>query len=122
DEPTTRFPSPSDHGNHDLLPGIFSSSSYDDEFGAALNNVASTMEVSPMATKRINTIYWGSYCSCANEKQGKYVIGTKWILKNKRDARGIVVQNKARLIAQGHRQEKGIDYDEVFAPVARIEA
>ncbi|GJT45121.1 copia protein [Tanacetum coccineum] len=44
------------------------------------------------------------------------------ILKNKRDARGIVVRNKARLVAQGHRQEEGIDYDEVFAPVARIEA
>ncbi|GJR96199.1 putative ribonuclease H-like domain-containing protein [Tanacetum coccineum] len=53
---------------------------------------------------------------------GKYAIGTKWILKNKRDARGIVVRNKARLVAQGHRQEEGIDYDEVFAPVARIEA
>ncbi|GJU64651.1 putative ribonuclease H-like domain-containing protein [Tanacetum coccineum] len=45
-----------------------------------------------------------------------------FILKNKRDARGIVVRNKARLVAQGHRQEEGIDYDEVFAPVARIEA
>ncbi|GJS91217.1 putative ribonuclease H-like domain-containing protein, partial [Tanacetum coccineum] len=53
---------------------------------------------------------------------GKISIGTKWILKNKRDARGIVVRNKARLVAQGHRQEEGIDYDEVFAPVARIEA
>nr|GEY82562.1 retrovirus-related Pol polyprotein from transposon TNT 1-94 [Tanacetum cinerariifolium] len=53
---------------------------------------------------------------------GKIAIGTKWILKNKRDARGIVVRNKARLVAQGHRQEDGIDYDEVFAPVARIEA
>nr|GEY03998.1 putative ribonuclease H-like domain-containing protein [Tanacetum cinerariifolium] len=50
--------------------------------------------------------------------EGKYAIGTKWILKNKRDARGIVVQNKARLVAQGHRQEEGIDYDEVFALVA----
>ncbi|GJX22023.1 retrovirus-related pol polyprotein from transposon TNT 1-94 [Tanacetum coccineum] len=53
---------------------------------------------------------------------GKIAIGTKWILKNKRDARGIVIRNKARLVAQGHRQEEGIDYDEVFAPVARIEA
>ncbi|GJS10774.1 putative ribonuclease H-like domain-containing protein [Tanacetum coccineum] len=43
---------------------------------------------------------------------GKNAIGTKWILKNKRDARGIVVRNKARLVAQGHRQEEGIDYDE----------
>nr|GEX52984.1 retrovirus-related Pol polyprotein from transposon TNT 1-94 [Tanacetum cinerariifolium] len=53
---------------------------------------------------------------------GKYAIGTKWILKNKRDAKGIVVRNKARLVAQRHRQEEGIEYDEVFAPVARIEA
>ncbi|GJW25624.1 putative ribonuclease H-like domain-containing protein [Tanacetum coccineum] len=42
--------------------------------------------------------------------------------KNKRDERSIVVKNKARLVAQGHRQEEGIVYDEVFAPVARIEA
>nr|GFB53729.1 hypothetical protein [Tanacetum cinerariifolium] len=49
-------------------------------------------------------------------------IGTKWVLKNKKDERGIVVRNKARLVAQGHTQEEGIDYDEVFAPVARIEA
>ncbi|GJV80873.1 putative ribonuclease H-like domain-containing protein, partial [Tanacetum coccineum] len=203
-EPTTRFSSPSDLGNNAPSPGIFSSTSYDDEFGADLNNLASTVEVSPVATKRINTVHPHSliigepnssvqtrsqvhkkttgetaFLSYIQDQQrnnhtdfqhclfacflsqveprsvaqaledpswvdamqeemqqfkfqnvwilvdlpeGKYAIGTKWILKNKRDARGIVVRNKARLVAQGHRQEEGIDYDEVFAPVARIEA
>ncbi|GJT58468.1 putative ribonuclease H-like domain-containing protein [Tanacetum coccineum] len=54
--------------------------------------------------------------------KGKRAIGTKWIFRNKKDERGIVIRNKARLVAQGHTQEEGIDYDEVFAPVARIEA
>ncbi|GKG30891.1 hypothetical protein Tco_0423379, partial [Tanacetum coccineum] len=57
DDPTTRFLSPSDLGNNKPSPGIFSSSSYDDELGADLNNLASTVEVSPVATKRINTIH-----------------------------------------------------------------
>ncbi|GJU77216.1 putative ribonuclease H-like domain-containing protein [Tanacetum coccineum] len=52
---------------------------------------------------------------------GKKAIGTKWVFRNKKDERGIVIRNKARLVAQGHRQEKGINYEEVFAPVARIE-
>nr|GFB69591.1 hypothetical protein [Tanacetum cinerariifolium] len=53
---------------------------------------------------------------------GKRVIDTKWVYRNKKDERGIVIRNKARLVAQGHTQEEGIDYEEVFAPVARIEA
>nr|GEW52006.1 putative ribonuclease H-like domain-containing protein [Tanacetum cinerariifolium] len=52
----------------------------------------------------------------------KKAIRTKWVYRNKKDEKGIVVRNKARLVAQGQKQEEGIDYDEVFAPVARIEA
>ncbi|GJS10442.1 putative ribonuclease H-like domain-containing protein [Tanacetum coccineum] len=51
---------------------------------------------------------------------GKRAIGTKWVFRNKKDERGIVIKNKARLVAQGYTQEEGIDYDEVLAPVARI--
>ncbi|GKD73916.1 putative ribonuclease H-like domain-containing protein, partial [Tanacetum coccineum] len=53
---------------------------------------------------------------------GKRAIGTKWVYKNKKNERGIVINNKARLVAQGYTQEEGIDCDEVFAPAARIEA
>ncbi|GKC45434.1 putative ribonuclease H-like domain-containing protein [Tanacetum coccineum] len=53
---------------------------------------------------------------------GKRSIRTKWVYRNKKDKRSIVVRNKVRLVAQGYTQEMGIDYDEVFAPVARIEA
>ncbi|KAI3665011.1 hypothetical protein L6452_43627 [Arctium lappa] len=48
--------------------------------------------------------------------------GTKWVFRNKLDEHGTVTRNKDRLVAQGYRQEEGIDYDETFAPVARLEA
>ncbi|WVZ50031.1 hypothetical protein U9M48_001330 [Paspalum notatum var. saurae] len=50
------------------------------------------------------------------------LIGTKWVFKNKQGEDGMVVRNKARLVAQGFCQKEGIDYEETFAPVARLEA
>nr|GEY92651.1 hypothetical protein [Tanacetum cinerariifolium] len=126
--------------------GIFTSSSYDEEFsGPDTNNLESSLNVSSTITKRIHNIHptsqaladpdWVKVMQAEmqqfrNKKvwalvtlpDGKRAIGTKWILKNKRDARGIVCRNKARLVAQGHRQDKGIDYTDVFASVARIKA
>nr|GEW63287.1 putative ribonuclease H-like domain-containing protein [Tanacetum cinerariifolium] len=166
-EHTTRFPSSSDLGNHQPMAGIFSSSSYDDDFCADVTNLASTVVVDPIATKQSpvqtrgtvqkskfgesafisyvhtqNRTNHADYQHCLfacflsqlepssvakaledpdwvaamqEEMQqfyhqqvwkiiplpvGKIAIGTKWILKNKRDARGIFVRNKARLVAQ----------------------
>ena len=54
--------------------------------------------------------------------KGEHIIGTKWIFRNKTDEEGNVIRNKAHLIAQGYSQMEGVDYDETFAPVARMES
>ncbi|KAL6313650.1 hypothetical protein AAG906_010068 [Vitis piasezkii] len=53
--------------------------------------------------------------------QNQSVIGTRWVFRNKMDENGIIIRNKARLVTQGFNQEKWIDYEETFAPVARLE-
>ncbi|GJS74419.1 ribonuclease H-like domain-containing protein [Tanacetum coccineum] len=92
--------------------GIFTTSSYDDE-GA----VADFTNLETVVNFEIQKVW-----VLVDLPYGKKAIGTKWVYRNKKDERGVVVRNKARLVAQGHRQEEGIDYDEVFAPVARLEA
>ena len=52
----------------------------------------------------------------------KHIIGTRWVFRNKLDANGMITRNKARLVAKGYNQEEWIDYDETYAPVARLEA
>ncbi|GJX01218.1 putative ribonuclease H-like domain-containing protein [Tanacetum coccineum] len=124
----------------------------DDAAVADMNNLDTTIQVSPILTIRIlkdhpldqeepkkviHALKDPSWIEAMQEEllqfklqkvwtlvdlpNGKKVIGSKWIFRNKKDERGIVIRNKARLVAQGYTQEEWIDYDEVFAPVARIE-
>nr|GFA93683.1 retrovirus-related Pol polyprotein from transposon TNT 1-94 [Tanacetum cinerariifolium] len=88
---------------------------------ADFNNLESSITVSPIPTTRIHNAHPISQI-IVDLPHGKREIGTKWVYRNKKDERGIVVRNKARLVAQGNTQEEGINYKEVFAPVARIEA
>ncbi|GKC80795.1 putative ribonuclease H-like domain-containing protein [Tanacetum coccineum] len=76
----------------------------DEEVGAEadMNNLATTMPV------------W----TLVELPYGKRAIGTKWVYRNKKDDRGIVIRNKARLVAHGYTQEEDIDYDEVFLAYA----
>nr|GEZ78044.1 hypothetical protein [Tanacetum cinerariifolium] len=105
-----------------------------------INNLESSIPVSPIPTTRIHkdhpisqnigdlssTTQTRSMAKAVKDqvdlRYGKRAIGTKWVYRNKKDERGIVIRNKARLVAQGHTQEDGINYEEVFAPIARVKA
>jgi hypothetical protein len=56
------------------------------------------------------------------ERPEMNVIGTKWVFCNKQDEIGVVIRNKARLVAQGFTQVEGLNFEETYAPVARLEA
>nr|GEX16614.1 putative ribonuclease H-like domain-containing protein [Tanacetum cinerariifolium] len=120
--------------------------------GADLSNLKTNISVSPILTTRVHkdhpvTQIIGDLTSAPQTRsmtrmvkekgglhqindedfhtylpKGKRAIGSKWVFKNKKDERGIVIRNKARIVTQGHTQEEGIDYNEVFALVARIKA
>nr|GEY56094.1 hypothetical protein [Tanacetum cinerariifolium] len=122
----------------DIL-GVTTNSDESNEVEADVSNMETTIIASPTPTLRIHKDHpksqiishvetliqtknkskenvW-TLVDCPKEVRP---IGTKWVLKNKKDERGIVIKNKARLVAQGHTQEEEIDYDEVFEPVTRI--
>nr|GFC68370.1 copia protein [Tanacetum cinerariifolium] len=63
-----------------------------------------------------------AYFDAIPRPEGKSIIKTKWIFKNKKDESSLVIRNKARPVAVGYSQQEGIDYDETFGLVARIEA
>nr|GEU75014.1 hypothetical protein [Tanacetum cinerariifolium] len=115
---------PNMHALEDVSIFNFLNDDKDDDIVADMNNMDTTIQVSPIPTTRIH-----------KDHPLDQVIGdlhlatqTRQVSKNleehmnKKDERGIVIKNKARLVAQGNTQEEGIDYNEVFAPLARIEA
>nr|GEV15108.1 copia protein [Tanacetum cinerariifolium] len=97
---------------------------------ADFTNLETAITISPIPTTRVHkdhpmTQIIGDLSSATQTRSMTRVAkdqGTKWVFMNKKDERGILVRNKARLVAQGHTQEEGINYKEVFALVARIEA
>ncbi|GKC77514.1 retrovirus-related pol polyprotein from transposon TNT 1-94 [Tanacetum coccineum] len=72
--------------------------------------------------EELNQFYKNKVWTLVPLPYGKISIGSKCVFKNKKDEHGTTTKNKARLVTQGYSQEEGIDYDETFAPVARMEA
>ncbi|GJV19828.1 putative ribonuclease H-like domain-containing protein [Tanacetum coccineum] len=107
----------------------FSRDDEDDGAEANINNLDTKIHVSPIPSTRIhkdhplNQVIGDLQSATQTRKMSKNLEEhRKNPKRNKKDKKGIVIRNKARLVAQGYIQEEGIDYDEVFAHVARIEA
>nr|GEZ02490.1 hypothetical protein [Tanacetum cinerariifolium] len=124
----TATPTYANYPNDSLMPDLEDARIFDDAYDdrdegaeADYNNLEIEISVEAMQEELFQFKLLNVW-TLVDLSSGKRAIGTKWVYRNKRDQRGIVVRNKSRLVAQGHRQEEGIDYDEVFAPVARIKA
>ncbi|GKC92993.1 retrovirus-related pol polyprotein from transposon TNT 1-94 [Tanacetum coccineum] len=72
--------------------------------------------------EKLNQFKTNDVWSLVPPLENQTIIGTKWVFKNKLDENGVVSRNKARLVAQGYNQQEGINFDETYAPVARLES
>ena len=70
--------------------------------------------------EELNNFIRNQVCDLVERPKGHNVIETKWVFRNKQDQDGIVVRNKARLVAQGYTQVEGLDFGETYAPVVPI--
>ncbi|GKC67639.1 putative ribonuclease H-like domain-containing protein [Tanacetum coccineum] len=122
---------PDDPNMPELEDIVYSDDNEDVGAEADMNNLDAFMHVSPIPTTRIHKdhpveqIIKDLNSAPQTRRMTKNLEEheePKKVYKNKKDEKGIVIKNKARLVAQRYTQEEGINYDEVFAPVARIEA
>jgi hypothetical protein len=92
-----------------LEPKNFNESSKDDHWVKVMNDEIDQIEKNNM---------W----EMVHRPEGKNIIGSKWIFKNKLNEQGQVVRNKERLVYKGYAQIEGLDFDETFAPIEILES
>nr|GEW01426.1 retrovirus-related Pol polyprotein from transposon TNT 1-94 [Tanacetum cinerariifolium] len=119
--------------SNDMIPNVDEASSLRNVFNERLEDAYFDTSTAFHDTSDVHTYYkpypheqkWTKdhplHKIIVPKPESKTVIKTKWIFKNKKDESILVIRNKARLVAVGYSQQEGIDYDETFAPVARIE-
>ncbi|GJX67780.1 retrovirus-related pol polyprotein from transposon TNT 1-94 [Tanacetum coccineum] len=81
-----------------------------------------TATLANVMQEELNQIYRNKVWTLVPLPYGKIAIVSKWVFRNKKDEHEIFTKNKARLVAQGYSQEEGIDFDETFARVVKMEA
>ncbi|GJT15831.1 retrovirus-related pol polyprotein from transposon TNT 1-94 [Tanacetum coccineum] len=72
--------------------------------------------------EELNQFFANDVWELVPQPKNMTIIGTKWVYRDKLDENGVVSRNKARLVARGYNQQEGIDYDETYAPVARLKS